>query len=339
MKLTENEIRQIIIGAVRITEENGAVTPYRFTVGQEELYRERWADFLLRSLASAGIKLSFETDSTALTLQVTVEPGSSRQYFSVDVFANGEVVGYMDNFNEADMVGNYVQTECSLGTFRKTFSLGEGVKRVCIHLPWSAKTTIEELSLEEGAYVRSVKPDKKLLVFGDSITQGYDALRPSNRYTARLAEALGAEEVNKAIGGEVFYPELAKEKEHFMPDYITVAYGTNDWSGKDHYTFVENCRAFYETLCKTYPDARIFAITPIWRKDKDDKRPFGAFESIEMHIKDLVSDLPNVTVISGIDLVPGTETLYADLRLHPNDKGFRFYFEHLYEKVKPYIND
>ena len=33
------------------------------------------------------------------------------------------------------------------------------------------------------------------------------------------------------------------------------------------------------------------------------------------------------------------ETLYADLKLHPNDEGFRFYFEHLYENIKQYIND
>ena len=50
--------------------------------------------------------------------------------------------------------------------------------------------------------------------------------------TARLADALGAEEVNKAIGGECFFPELAATKEDFQPEYITVAYGTNDWSRK-----------------------------------------------------------------------------------------------------------
>lgn len=62
--------------------------------------------------------------------------------------------------------------------------------------------------------------------------------------TARLADALGAEEVNKAIGGECFFPELAATKEDFQPEYITVAYGTNDWSRKLAEEFQTNCRAF-----------------------------------------------------------------------------------------------
>jgi len=201
MNLTTEEIRKIATGAIRATEENGAVFLYRFTEEQEELYRNRWTDFYIKSFASAGIKLFFETDSEKMTLKITTSPGSSRSYFSVDVLVDGEAVGYIDNFNEEDMVGNYTQKACPLGDFEKTFSLGEGMKKVCIHLPWSVKTGIQELILDDGACVHPVKHSKKLLAFGDSITHGYDAMRPSNRYIARLSEALCAEELNKAIGG------------------------------------------------------------------------------------------------------------------------------------------
>ena len=70
---------------------------------------------------------------------------------------------------------------------------------------------------------------KRILCFGDSISQGYDALYPSNQYTPQLAKLLDAEEYNKAIGGEIFRPELALARDDFEPEYITVAYGTNDW--------------------------------------------------------------------------------------------------------------
>jgi lysophospholipase L1-like esterase len=148
-----------------------------------------------------------------------------------------------------------------------------------------------------------------------------------------LSETLGAEEVNKAIGGEIFFPDLAKLKDDFVPDYITVAYGTNDWNRIDEETFKNNCSEFYTTLSKNYPDSQIFAITPIWRKDLNDERMFGEFRKVEEDIKDIVKELNNVTLISGFSFVPEDEDFYADLRLHPNDTGFEHYFKNLYNKI------
>ena len=72
-------------------------------------------------------------------------------------------------------------------------------KTVCVHLPWSVKTLIEEISIDDNAFVKGVKPKKKLLAYGDSITHGYDALRPSNRYISKFADKIGDEEFNKEL--------------------------------------------------------------------------------------------------------------------------------------------
>ena len=106
-----------------------------------------------------------------------------------------------------------------------------------------------------------------MLAFGDSITHGYDTLHPSGRYAAKLAERLEAEEFNKGIGGEKFFSELASLKEPFVPDYITIEYGSNDWNRIDEETFKYNSRAFYENIVRNYPNSKIFTITPLWRKD------------------------------------------------------------------------
>ncbi|MBP3580252.1 MAG: SGNH/GDSL hydrolase family protein [Clostridia bacterium] len=182
-----------------------------------------------------------------------------------------------------------------------------------------------------------MKPEKKLIAYGDSITHGYDALRPSNRYIAKLADMLGAEEYNKAIGGERFFPELAKLKDAFVPDYITVAYGTNDWSCMDEETFKHKCKAFYTNISQNYPEAKIFAITPIWRKDMSEYREFGDFRKVEQDIRSAVMDIKNVTVVSGFDFVPKDEKYFADLRLHPNDEGFGYQAENLYKEIKVLI--
>jgi len=171
-------------------------------------------------------------------------------------------------------------------------------------------------------------------VFGDSITQGYDALHPSNRYIAKIADKLGAEEFNKAIGGEMFFPELAALKESFEPDYILVSYGTNDWSHRDAETFKAKCKGFYENLAGNYPNSKIFAVTPIWRKDITEEKPFGDFETVDLLIRNAVKDCKNISVISGFDFVPKDEKYFADLRLHPNDEGFKHYAENLYNAIR-----
>ncbi len=329
MKLELSQIREITKGAVRVEEENGIIRFYRFTKEQELLYKERSDDFYKKTFACAGIKLLFKTNSRNLFLKVNMASGSSRTYFSFDVFVNGKATDYLDNFSDVELPENYATIPLELGEFSENFVLGEGEKEVCVYLPWSMQVQLLEMSIDEGAFVEKIPTEKKLLAFGDSITQGYDALRPSMRYIGRLAQYLEAEEINKAIGGERFFPTLAETEEPFMPDYITVAYGSNDWNRITRDEFVEKCEAFYGALSAKYPNAQIFAITPIWRKDYQGERSFGDFHDVEKEIGNAVANLDNVTLIPGFHFVPKEESYFADLRLHPNDKGFDCYFNNL----------
>lgn len=334
MKEHFEQIASVCLGAVRASETDRGIRLYRFTEEQEALYRQRSEGFYKKSFATAGMKLLFETDSETLFLKVNVSAGGSpRRYFSFDVAVNGEIIGYLDNFSGEVLPKDYTQVQLPLGEFSRNFALGSGKKNVCIYLPWSVIVEIEELSLDEGAYITPVKPSKKLLAFGDSITHGYDALRPSNRYVARIAEALEAEEINKGIGGEVFFPELAKACDGFSPDYITVAYGTNDWSGTEEGDFKERCFAFYEALSRNYPEAKIFAITPIWRKDYQAETAFGSFGKVAEDIRAIVENFENITCICGYDFVPHEEKCFGDLRLHPNDEGFEHYAHNLGRQI------
>lgn len=334
MKLNLKQIKQITLGAVDIKEENGEFSFSRFTKEQQELYHVTNQDFYTKTFATSGVKFSFKTDSKNLFIKLKTSSSSSRKYFSVDVFVNKCPIGYIDNFSGLELMRDYTQQEFSQGEFSEKFKLGDGEKTVCVHLPWSSDATIEEISIDDNSFIEGVRPEKKLIAFGDSITHGYDALRPSNRYVARLADKLEAEEFNKGIGGEIFFPELSELKDSFVPDYITVAYGTNDWSHTDCEAFKHKAKLFFENLSKNYPQAKIFAITPIWRKDHNARKEFGAFETVEQYIREAVSEIKNIIVVSGYDLVPGDESYFADLRLHPNDDGFKYYAENLYEKIK-----
>lgn len=333
MKLNFDQIYSACLGAVRAKETEAGVRLYRFTEEQEEIYRQANTSFYNKTFATSGMKLYFETNSESLFLKVNVTPATTRTYFSFDIMSDGKPVGYLDNFSDMTLPLDYSKIQYPLGDFSKRFALGKGTKKVCIYLPWSVAVEICELSLDENAFVKPIKPAKKLLIFGDSITQGYDALHPSRRYASRLAEALDAEEINKGIGGERFFPPLAESRDDFEPDYISVSYGSNDWNKITEEDFKCKCQAFYTALSKHYPKAQIFALTPIWRKDYEEPRAFGQFGNVAEDIENIVSSFKNITCIRGFEFVPQDETYFGDLRLHPNDVGFDHYFQNLYEQI------
>ena len=335
MKLTFAQIREMTWGVARITEENGSLCFYRCTKEQEELLKKRKDEFYRHSLGTAGVRLVFKTDSQALALKVRVENTSERRRFSFDVFVDEKLVGYLDNFSDRELPIGEKWIDLPIGDFEKQFDLGEGEKTVCVHFPYSAKGMIREIRLDDGASFEAVKADKKMLAYGDSITQGYYALRSSNRYIARLADYLGAEELNKGIGSDRFCPDLGRLKDDVTPDYIVMAHGTNDWrTNRTREEFREKASEELLALRENYPDAKMIVISPIWRKDYKDERPFGDFTKLDDDLRTVVKDIDNAIVIRGFDLVPHEEQYFGDLQLHPNDEGFGEYFDNLRQQLE-----
>lgn len=333
MELTFSQIQECTSGAVRIRQEDDGIHFYRFTQEQEDLYKARKEDFYNKTFYASGVQLRFQTNSPTLSMKVDVSNINSRSYFALEIFKDNKRIDTIQNFNEADGRKSYIGVQLPMGTYEKQVDLGEGAKEIRIFFPWSGKVVLRSLALEDGAFVTPIKCSKKLLCFGDSITQGYDALYPSNKYATRLADHLEAEEYNKAIGGEIFFPALAGTKEDFTPDLITVAYGTNDWRCVTQEQFHQNCDGFFRNLCQSYPNTKILAIAPLWRKDTDQNVDFAAFTDIEANIKQIVKAYNQITFVSGYDFIPKSSDYFADLRLHPNDRGFDFYYDNLIKAV------
>ena len=328
MKLTFDQIKSVLFGAVRTEVKDGKLFLYRFTEAQTEAYKGYKEDFYIKSFASAGMRLEFVTDSQSLSFSADMKKASSRTWYSFDLYVDGALI--------KNKKGEHSEDGTSF--FSLDAELGEGEKRVALYLPWSAATNIVELSLDDGATVTPIKKDLKLISFGDSITQGYIALCPSFTYANRLADALQAEIVNKGIGGEVFFPTLATLRDDIEPDIITVAYGTNDWSHSEKEVFDANSKRFCETLAKNYPNAKIFALAPIWRPNyKRDDKKVGDFSHVLGRLHEIASDIPNVTVINCFDFVPKERPSFAPDYLHPNDRGFFYYASNLYAEIKKYI--
>ncbi|MBO5868046.1 MAG: SGNH/GDSL hydrolase family protein [Oscillospiraceae bacterium] len=333
MVLDFQTICAITSGAVRIAEQADGVHFYRFTPEQEAFYVTS-SEHNKKVLATAGVRLSFRTDSPTMDLKIYVQH-VSRQFFALDVYVNNTFLDDIRNFEELDLMRKYTLQEFPVGNYEKQFCLGEGEKEVTIYLPWNAETVIQEISLADGASITPLKRDKKLLCFGDSITMGHDALHAPRRYTAQLADYIGYAEHNKGIGGEQFPPALALLRDDFTPDIITVAYGTNDWRRRTMEEFRSCCRDFYHNLRNTYPDTPIYAISPIWRSICMRTYDCGPFREIPNIFQEVANDIPNMTVIDAFPFIPPYSDYYADLTLHPNGAGFDRYFEGL----KPYFEE
>lgn len=337
MQLSYEQIKAVTWGATYFTEEPDGITFNRFTREQHLMYEKKDIGFYDKSLTSSGIRLCFRTDSQYLYLKSTVKNSRSRTYFSFDVFADDKLVGYLDNFSDREIPRDYSEINFPCGVFEKRFELGKGMKTITVHLPWNKITKLHQLDLDDGAFVEPVRRNKKLLAFGDSITYGFDSLRPSARYVSRLADALGAEEFNKGIGGERFCPDLAALRDDFTPDYIVVGYGTNDWSSTKKDVFYPNSKAFFAELAKNYPGVRVFVVTPIWRVNYDMQTDFDSYFDIEAGIREAAAPYENVTVFSGFDLVPHSVEYFGDYGLHPNMKGFDHYFNNLWRQIEPIL--
>jgi len=154
MELNLEQIRNVTLGAVKVVETENGICMHRFTEEQEELYRQTDAGFYKKTSEAAGIKLFFETDSPSLWMKVSVAKGVSREYFSIDVMADGNMVGCIDNYSSLNLPQDYTKIKLSDGEFSKSFALGEGSKSVCIYMPWSVSVNIKELALDDNAFIK-----------------------------------------------------------------------------------------------------------------------------------------------------------------------------------------
>lgn len=341
MRLNFDQIQSITCGAVRILQEEKGLRFWRFTKEQEVMYYDTRVqtgmNYAGRSRASAGVKFAFRTDSKKLTLRVEAEPSTTRTYYDFEVLVNGVTIGSLNNHDGKLYPLGRPKACYSLEEISKEFFLGSGEKLVEVYFPWSVCPFVKAVELDEGSTLTPVKRPKTLLVYGDSITQGYDSTKLSGHYTAQLAKMLDADIVSKAIGGEIYHPPLAKLRDDLDPDYITVSYGSNDFRKTDGAAFEADCKAFCAALRENYPKAKIFVLTPVWRGDLDEKSPFGDFLRVDEKITKAVADIADVTVIHGYDFVPHDPVYFGDLYLHPNDDGFCSYAKQVCAEICKYI--
>lgn len=319
MELTLDTLQRIATGTVSITQEDGWFCFRRFSRAPD-VYFPNDAAFQAKVTATASVTLDFITDAQQISFQYQATRASSRSLFFFDLYVNNALVT-THGCADAD--------EYLTGEFSMELPAGENC--ITLYFPNLYAMQLKNISLEGTTQIRPAGHSRTMICFGDSITQGYDAVHPSLTYANRLAFSLNVRMINKGIGGDVFHPELIDDSD-LDPDIVTVAYGTNDWAHSDHNTFLHSAEAFLRKIRNTYPNAQVFVITPIWRTDSNRLTACGKFEDIATALNTICRSFSNVHVIDGLSLAAHMPEMLVD-HVHPGELGHVIYGTNLSTQI------
>ena len=324
MLLSLEHIREAAHGALSVDKKNGFFCFERMNEQVWNTYAPN--EYQIRECrTTAGVRLEFYTDSDYIAFGYIAHKGTNRNFYFFDLLVDGIMTAHLGEIRSTLRKGDL------------KIALPEGRHKVSLYLPNTTRVELSYVELSDGASFEGFTKGMKLLCLGDSITQGYDAEHSSMSYANQLADVLGAEMINHALAGDHFRIKRVVRLNEFIPDIITMAYGTNDMTCDSYETFTTEMSGYIKKLAETYPESKIFVITPLWRLDKEKTVCGMTYEEGCALIAAEASKYSNMIVIDGMTLTPHVPEFYRDLYLHPNDMGFSVYTSNLYLEITKYL--
>ncbi len=318
MRISKEVWASLISGSVRMIEtEDGYVSFRRFTEEQTESQVAR--NHGKQASTSAGMFIELVGDVKRISFDYRVVIGTTRQFYGISVLEDGVRTFFLSRPLQVD---------------EDTF-VYEPTKpcRLTVFLPNLSATFFKNMEID-GEFRPVVRP-RKLFVAGDSITQGYDATEVDRSYANRLTEAMNAETLNQAIGGDIYNAVNLNDMPEFSPDAVVINYGTNDWAKE--VDVKTNADRYLKKLAEVFPSSKIFILEPIWRLAEDGEETAVkngiTVGDVRLFIRESAAKY-GLTLIPGFNLVPHDPKYYYDGRLHPNNEGFDFYAENLIRELK-----
>lgn len=315
-------LRTFMTGALRIWEEDGYFRFSRFTEKQEAVLEANGYEHQYK--ASTGMRLEFMSCGGVISFAYKTSPASgSGEYFGIEITADQLPIYHL---YQEEMADNGMLC-CRIPDTEKPC-------HVVVYFPNLAKLQIKELVIPEDS--APVSKSRKILMTGDSITQGYWSKHMNLTYSNILADALGADLLNQSIGGARFCEDYLDSELPFVPDVITVAYGVNDWAGGVLWSGA--AERYLEKLHALYPHQKIFILLPIWYAGGTADIDGRSLQDGRQYIRSCAQKYANMQVLDGLHFVPHLPEFYWDNeQLHPNDMGFLQYGYQLTREIKAYL--
>jgi lysophospholipase L1-like esterase len=181
-----------------------------------------------------------------------------------------------------------------------------------------------------GGTLAPAPPRPRWLVHGDSITEGWWSTRPAHSWPAIAGRILGLDTVNLGYAGTA-RGELATAQQlaSLSADVITLAFGTNCWSGipSSAPLLYETTRAFIDLVRQGHPDTPLLLVSPVLRPEAErTPNPLGATLA---ELRTAMEEATRARMGAGagdkrLALLPGRDLLGAEHLadgVHPHDEG------------------
>lgn len=302
MELSFKQISDLTVGKITVKQSDSKISFRKCTDNQIKAWFAHSESLKLRAETTTGIRLDFHTDSTCFKAVLAGEG-------KFELLIDGLVT-------KIYMAGETVDVK-----------LPSGDTRVTLVFPSHTVGELVSVEIDDGAYAKAHKYDRKILFIGDSITQGWNSKYDTMSYAWQTTLALNAESVINGVGGG-FYDPTTFEKTDFDPDTVVIAYGTNDFGHyKNYEDLTKNTKEFLDLIKSAYGDKKVVCVSPIWREDENTIKPIGDFFSCRDIVEKEITD-HGFILVDGYKIVPHNMDYYADA-LHPNDLGFAVYARNL----------
>lgn len=275
-----------------------------------------------RSLQSSNVRLLIKTDSSYVTLNWKVDAKFDKYEVKGEVFCDKKfhssfVPDSSEYFNK--------------NIFRAN---NEGDHLWEIHFPWCTIAVIEHILLGKKASLCSPDEDKReiMLIYGSSITQGYDSKTATGTWPFIMAEALDIDFYNLGFGGAAFYEKAVAEYIASRKDwrYLTIEAGTNTSGGyetPDSYKITLN--NFLDIIRASHPSLPIMCFTSTLFEDHDLKGMKNGYgfliEDYRKATRETVSQRmesdKNIFIAEGMEWL--SEKRFLNDNIHPNNAGMK----------------
>ena len=303
MKLSSKSLKGLFKGTLCFKEEKGWLTPYRYTREQLD-YMERpefdWG-WRMRAKFAGCVRIEMKTDATKISFDYKAS-GFHERGNTLDLFVNGELCAI---YRIGEILNGKVE-----------YSLPEGEKRVTVYFPSESEIQIKNFELN-GRYKAVKSKAKKLLIIGDSITQGAGPDFVSAAYANAFQRKTGFDVIAQGIGGYRFEANDLMLTEGFVPDMVLVMLGTNYYdTGCEErgYPYKQATIDFFNRLVELYPTTPITAVTPFFRTNADEwERFLWCIDTI----KKACAEHKEIRVLDGFELMPCVGECLSD-GVHPN---------------------
>lgn len=273
---------------------------YRFGRSQREFYEKEGGYYGLQSFFGAGIKIAVD-NCTAISFDMLCNR-SDKEQFSIGIVYNGK------------QTENYMFDK---GSTSAEFKFGGD--DIELYFPYDAELGLKNIKIIGDP----VEPkSRKILSFGDSITQGYMLTESAAAYPSELGRRFNADIYNFGIGGYFIRNGILNELDSLpKPWAVTFAYGTNDWHFEQDYK--KDLPDIFKRLHDTYKDIPICVILPIARRsEKNEVTKEGTLEDVRRHIAAESEKYANFIIIKCGAKIDVENELYTD-GIHPNNLGMR----------------